>query len=98
VPAYFVFLGIKSIGGAREHLKNELKGAHGANLIPSTALTAALSTVSFLWDQPELPSHVSFFFCGDTGHFGSSIEESLQIHLKSEGAGISSVEIKKLVK
>jgi hypothetical protein len=66
VSAYAVFLGIKSIDGAREHLKNELKAAHGADFIPSTALTVSLSTGSFMWDQPDLPSHVSYFFCGDT--------------------------------
>jgi hypothetical protein len=71
------FLGIKSIGGAREHLKNELKAAHGADFIPPPTLTAVLSIGSFMWDQPDLPSHVSFFFCGNTGHFGYSSEESL---------------------
>jgi hypothetical protein len=98
VPDYATFLSIKTIGGAREHLKNELKAAHGVDLIPSTALTAALSTGVFLWDQPDLPSHVSFFFCGDTEHLGSTSEESLQLHLKAEGAGLSSSEIEKLVK
>jgi hypothetical protein len=75
-----------------------LKAAHGADFILSTALTAALSTCSFMWDQPDLPSHVSLFFCGDTGHFGSSREESLQLRLKLEGAGLSSAEIEKLAK
>jgi hypothetical protein len=72
--------------------------AHGVHFIPSTALPAALHTRVFLWDQPDLPSRVSFFFCGETGHFGSSSEESLQLHLKSEGASLSSAEIEKLVK
>jgi hypothetical protein len=98
VSAYTVFLGIKSIGGAREHLKNELKAAHGADFIPSTALTVSLSTGSFRWDQLNLPSHMSYFFCGNTGHFGSTSEESLQLHLKSEGAGLSITKMEKLVK
>jgi hypothetical protein len=41
---------------------------------------------------------MSFFFCGDTVHFGSPSKESLQLHLKSEEAGMSSAEINKLVK
>jgi hypothetical protein len=98
VPEYATFLGIKTIGSAREHLKNELKAAHGVDFIPSMVLTPALSTGVFLWDQPDLPSHVSFFFCGDTEHLGSTSEESLQLQLKSEGAGLSSSEIEKLVK
>jgi hypothetical protein len=84
------FLGIEEIGGARKHLNNELKDAHGGSaFVPSTTLA---------WDQPGIPSHVSCFFCGNTGHSGSSSEESLQLHLKSEGAGLPSAEIKKLVK
>jgi hypothetical protein len=68
------------------------------DFIPYTALPSALSTGDFLWDQPSMSSHVSFFFCGDTGRFGSSSEESLQLHLKLEGAGILSLEIEKLFK
>jgi hypothetical protein len=98
VPAYVVCIDIKTIGGAMEHLKNDVKADHGADCIPSTALSASLSTGIFIWDQPDLPSHVRFFCCGDTGQFGSSSEESMQLHLKSEGAGLSSAEINKLVK
>jgi hypothetical protein len=70
-------LGIKSIIGVWEHLNNELKVAHSVDFIPSTVITAALYTGDFLWDQADLPSRVSFFFCGKTHHFGSSSEESL---------------------
>jgi hypothetical protein len=92
------FLDIKSIGSAREHLQNELKAAHGVDFISSTTLMADLSNSVFLWEQHDLPSHVSLFLCGDMGQFRSSSEESLQLHLKSEGAGISSLEIEMLVK
>jgi hypothetical protein len=94
VPAYTTFYGITSIGGAWENLKNELKSAHGVDFIPPTALTAALYTEAFLWDQPDLPSHISYFLCVETGHLGSSRKEYLQLHLKSEGAVLSSAEIK----
>jgi hypothetical protein len=40
---------INSIGGAWDHLKNELKADHGVDIIPSTVLTAALYTIVFLW-------------------------------------------------
>jgi hypothetical protein len=42
VADYASFLSITSIGSAREHLKNELKRAHGGDFDPSTALMATL--------------------------------------------------------
>jgi hypothetical protein len=39
VPAYEIFMGITSIGGACDQPKNELKAAHGVEFIPSSALT-----------------------------------------------------------
>jgi hypothetical protein len=79
-------------------LKNELKAEHSIYFIPYTALTASLHAGVFIWDQPDLPCHVSYFFCGDTGHLGTSGEESLQLQLKSEGAGLSSSEIGNIAK
>jgi hypothetical protein len=47
VPVYAILLGIKSICGAREHLKNELKADNGDDFIPSTALTTSLYNRAF---------------------------------------------------
>jgi hypothetical protein len=96
LPVLYTFLGINSIGSAREHLENGLKAEHGVDFIPSTALTDSLHAGVFIWDKPDLPSHVSYFLCGDTVHLGMSGEESLQLQLKSGGDGLSSSEIDKL--
>jgi hypothetical protein len=43
------------------------------DFVPSTALTASLYAGVFIWDQPDLPPHVSYFLCGNTGDLVSIV-------------------------
>jgi hypothetical protein len=61
-PALSKFLGLTLIRGARKHLRNELKAEHEVDLIPSTAFANSPHARVFIWDQPDLLSHISFFF------------------------------------
>jgi hypothetical protein len=48
---------------AKETLQKGLKENREIVFIPSTAFTARLYTVDFLWQSPDQPSGISLFFC-----------------------------------